>query len=294
MKKMQALERHHPLVRTTRRPGGTGGQLRQMVLHIIVLFFAVISVAPFIWMIFGSFKTYKELVSSTALLPHVWTVNNYVEIITRVNFLTAMRNSVISAVSTTLSVMLTSSLCGYVFAKYRFPGKEILFTILLSTLMVPFSVVLVPLYIFISDLGLSDKLAGIIVPGLWSTFGIFLMRQFMEGIPLELLDAARIDGASEVRIFAQIVLPLATAPLAALGILTFLGNWDSFLWPSLILNSPDQKTIPLVLNGLRSLYWTRYDMWLAGSMLTIVPVMIIYLLASKQFIRGIAMTGIKG
>jgi len=120
------------------------------------------------------------------------------------------------------------------------------------------------------------------------------MRQFMEGIPFELLDAARIDGAPEWMIFVQIVLRLSGAPLAALGILTFLGSWDNFLWPSLILSSPDQKTIPLVLNGLRSLYWSRYDMWLAGSMLTIVPVMLIYLLASKQFIRGIAMTGIRG
>jgi len=245
-------------------------------------------------MVFGSFKRYKELVSSTALLPQVWTLNNYTEIITRVNFLTAIRNSVIVAVTTTLTVMLTSALCGYVFAKYRFPGKEILFAILLSTLMVPFAVVLVPLYILVSDLGLSNHLGGVIVPGLWSTFGIFLMRQFMEGIPFELLDAARIDGAPEWMIFVQIVLRLSGAPLAALGILTFLGSWDNFLWPSLILNSPDQKTIPLVLNGLRSLYWSRYDMWLAGSMLTIVPVMVIYLLASKQFIRGIAMTGIRG
>jgi multiple sugar transport system permease protein len=293
MKKVQTLEQARPQVRS-RQAVSISGYARQAVLHIVLLCFAVISVAPFVWMIFGSFKFYKELVSSTAILPRVWTLNNYTEIITRVNFLTALRNSVIAAVTTTLAVMLTSALCGYVFSKYRFPGKEILFAILLSTLMVPFAVVLVPLYIFISDIGLSDKLAGIIVPGLWSTFGIFLMRQFMETIPLELLDAARIDGASELRIFAQIVLPLAGAPLAALGILNFLGSWDSFLWPSLILNSPDQKTIPLVLNGLRSLYWTRYDMWLAGSMLTIVPVMLIYLVASKQFIRGIAMTGIRG
>jgi multiple sugar transport system permease protein len=129
---------------------------------------------------------------------------------------------------------------------------------------------------------------------LWSTFGIFLMRQFMETIPSELLDAARIDGASEWRIFGQIVVPLSGAPLAALAILVFLGSWDNYLWPSLVLNSQDQQTVPVLLAGLRSLYWTRYDLWIAGSMLTIVPVMAVYLVASKQFIRGIALTGLKG
>ena len=160
--------------------------------------------------------------------------------------------------------------------------------------MVPFSVILIPLYIRIADIGLSNSLGGIIVTGLWSTFGIFMMRQFMETIPFELLDAARIDGASEWRIFFQIVMPLATAPMAALGVFTFLANWDSYLWPLVVLNSPEKQTIPLILAGLRSLYWTRYDMWAAGSMLTVVPVMIIYAFASKWFIRGIAMTGIKG
>ena len=121
-----------------------------------------------------------------------------------------------------------------------------------------------------------------------------MMRQFMETLPSELIDAARIDGASEWRIFFQIVIPLSTAPLAALGIFIFLGSWDNFLWPLVVLNSPEKYTIPLLLNGLKSLYWTRYDMWAAGSMLTVVPVLIIYAFASKYFIRGLAMTGMKG
>jgi multiple sugar transport system permease protein len=160
--------------------------------------------------------------------------------------------------------------------------------------MVPFAVVLVPLYITINNVGLGNSLGGIIVTGFWSTFGIFLMRQFMETIPFELIDAARIDGASELRIFFRIVLPLAAAPLAALAVFTFLGNWDSYLWPLVVLNSPDKQTIPLILSGLRSLYWTRYDMWAAGSMLTVVPIMILYAFASKWFIQGVAMTGMKG
>lgn len=271
-----------------------GRTFNQAVLHTILLFFSFLALAPFVWMIFGSFKYYKELVQSPDLLPHVWTLNNYAEIIHRVNFPQAAENSVIVAVVNTLMVLLTSSTMGYIFAKYRFPLKEQFFAVILATMMVPFAVVLVPLYIFIADIGASDQLSGIILPGLWSAFGIFLMRQFMEGVPSELIDAARIDGASEWRIFGQIMIPLSGSPLAALAILNFLGNWDSFLWPSIVLTSPNVQTIPVVLNGLKSLYWTRYDMWIAGSMLTVAPVMLIYLFASKQFVRGFAMTGIKG
>src|SRR4051812_44304150 len=268
--------------------------ITQGVMHVILLAMSLLALAPFVWSIFASFKPFKELVSSQDLLPHTWTLNSYNEIFNRAHFLDAAKNSLIAASSVTLATLFTSAAVGYVFAKYRFWGKDLLFIILLSTLMVPFSVILIPLYIRIADIGLSNSLGGIIITGLWSTFGIFMMRQFMETIPFDLLDAARIDGASEWRIFFQIVLPLATAPMAVLGVFTFLGNWDSYLWPLVVLNSPEKQTIPLILAGLRSLYWTRYDMWAAGSMLTVIPVMLIYAFASKWFIRGIAMTGIKG
>ena len=285
------------VARADRRASGrraSGQFISQGLMHVVLLAMAVLALAPFVWSIFASFKPFKELVSSQNLLPHTWTLNSYREIFTRAHFLDAAQNSIIAAVSVTVVTLLTSSAVGYVFAKYRFWGKDLLFIILLSTLMVPFSVILIPLYIRIADIGLSNSLGGIIVTGLWSTFGIFMMRQFMETIPFELLDAARIDGASEWRIFFQIVMPLATAPMAALGVFTFLANWDSYLWPLVVLNSPEKQTIPLILAGLRSLYLTRYDMWAAGSMLTVVPMMIIYAFASKWFIRGIAMTGIKG
>ena len=271
-----------------------GRPIRRAALHAVLLVFSFVGVSPFVWMVFASFKKYRELVTSPDLLPHVWTLDNYLEVFNRLYFADAFANSVIIATSTTVTVLLTSAMMGYVFAKYRFWGKEALFTALLATMMVPFAVVLVPLYIFISDIGASDHISGIILPGLYSTFGIFLMRQFMETIPSELLDAARIDGASEWRIFAQLVVPLSGAPLAALAILHFLSSWDSFLWPSIVLTSPEKQTLPVILNGLKSLYWSRYDMWIAGSMLTIVPVMTIYAFASKQFVRGIAMTGLKG
>ena len=254
---------------------------------------AVIAIFPFVWMVFASLKPFKELVESRNLLPHTWTLRNFEEILSRVNFIAAFRNSIISAVSVTVVSVFSSSILGYIFSKYRFPGKEILFIIVLSTMMVPFAVVMVPLYVTIADFGLADQLGGIIVTGFYTTFGIFMMRQFMESIPFELIDAARIDGASEWRIFFMLVLPMSLSPMSALAVFVFLGNWDSFLWPLIVLNSLDKQTLPLVLAGLRNLWWTRYEMWAAGSILTVVPIMIIYSFASRYFIRGIAMTGLK-
>lgn len=265
----------------------------QLGAHLVLIFMSAVSIFPFIWMVFASFKTFKDLVSSNKLLPEVWTFSNYVEIASRINFPLAFMNSVIAATTVTAVTLITSAALGFVFAKYNFWGKEKLFLLLLATMMVPFAVVLVPLYLTITSMGLANSLGGIIITGLLSTFGIFMMRQFMESIPYELLDASRIDGASEWRIFAQIILPLSGAPLAALAVFTFLGNWDSYLWPLVVLSSPEKQTLPLVLAGLRNLWWTRYEMWSAGSMLTVIPVMVLYSFASKYFIQGIAMTGLK-
>jgi len=262
--------------------------------HVVLLILTFTSVMPFVWMFLGSFKTYIEITSSRALLPVSWTLDNYIQITQRIGFARAFLNTTMVAVSITFATLLTSSLAGYVFAKYRFWGRERLFTVLLSTMMVPFAVVLVPLYVTVANLGLADKLIGIVITSLCSTFGIFLMRQFMETIPNDLIDAGRIDGAGEWWIFSRVVLPLAKAPLSALAVFTFLGTWDSFLWPLVVLTSPENQTLPLVLAGLRNLYWSRYELYAAGSMLTVLPVMILYAIASKQFVRGIAMTGIKG
>ena len=267
--------------------------IAQWILHALLLMMVVIAIFPFVWMVFASLKPFKELVESRDLLPHTWTLRNFEEILSRVNFIAAFRNSIIAAVSVTVVSVYTSSILGYIFSKYRFPGKEILFIIVLSTLMVPFTVVMVPLYVTIADFGLADQLGGIIVTGFYTAFGIFMMRQFMESIPFELIDAARIDGASEWRIFFMLVLPMSLSPMSALAVFVFLNNWESFLWPLIVLNSLDKQTLPLVLAGLRNLWWTRYEMWAAGSILSVVPVMIIYSFASRYFIRGIAMTGLK-
>ncbi len=268
-------------------------QSGQLFVHLLLLFFVFLSVMPFVWMLFGSFKSYVELTANASLLPKRWTLQSYEAILLRSNFLYGFRNSLVAAFSVTFATLLTSAAAGFVFAKYRFWGKEPLFICLLSTLMVPFAVIMIPLYVTIADFGLINKIGGIIVTGLFSTFGIFMLRQFMEGIPSDLLDAGRIDGASEWWLFARVVVPLSTSPLAALAVFTFLGNWDSYLWPLVVLSSPHTQTLPLVLAGLRNLYWDRYDIYMAGSMLTVAPVMLLYAAAQQHFIRGVTMTGLK-
>jgi multiple sugar transport system permease protein len=265
----------------------------QLVLHIILFIFAFLAVMPLVWCVFASFKSFKELLTSTDLLPHVWTLHAYKTVFGLQNLWTGFRNTIIVTVSVTVAQVFTSTIVGYVFAKFTFPGKNILFVALLASMMVPFAVVMIPLYLTISSFGMDNQLTGLIVPGLFTVFGIFLMRQFMFNVPSELIDCGRIDGASEWRIYFQIVMPLCYSPMAALGILTFLGVWNDFLWPSIVLTNPARQTLPLVVAGLQGYFWTQYDYLIAAAVVTVFPLMLVYLFGSKYMIQGIAMTGLK-
>lgn len=266
---------------------------RQAALYLLLIVAVLLALVPLIWALFGSFKPYKELMESRSLIPQHGTLAAYQYVMGLSGIWLSLRNTVVVTFSVTFVSVLTSTMAGYVFAKYRFKGKELLFLALLTTLMVPFAVVLVPLYITISHVGLSDNLAGVIVTGFYSTFGIFMMRQFMLSLPMEMLEAARIDGASEWRLFFQIVIPLSASPAAALAVFIFLGTWNDYLWPFVVLTSPSNQTVPLFLSGLQGLFITRYDYLLAAGALTAIPLMIAYLFGSKYMIRGIAMTGLK-
>jgi ABC-type glycerol-3-phosphate transport system permease component len=204
------------------------------------------------------------------------------------------RNSLIVACSVTVLVLLTSALVGYVLAKHRFYGRDFILLAILSMLMIPFNISIIPLYALIVDLQWSNTLWALIIPSAYSPFGIFLMRQFMQGIPDELLDAARIDGASEYSIFFKIILPLSTAPLAALGIFTFTWQWDDFLWPLVVVNEPELYTLPLGLSQFRDRVGTDVGGLAAAAMATVVPVLVVYFLAQRRFIEGITFTGLKG
>jgi len=286
----QIAGRPTALVRRSRR---VRVQWSQITLHAVLIFFALVAVMPLVWCLFASFKHLGEIVSSTALLPKVWTLDNYREVFRLQALWSGFRNTSIVTLSVTTIIVFTSTLEGYVFAKFNFPGKDLLFVTLLATMMIPFIVTLIPLYLIVSGFGLTNHLTGIIITGLFSTFGIFMLRQFMFNLPSELLDSGRIDGASEWRIFFQIIVPLSTGPMAALGIFVFLGTWNDFLWPSIVLTTQDRQTLPVVITGLQGLYWSNYDYLITAAVVTVVPLMIAYLFGSRYMIQGIAMTGLK-
>lgn len=281
------------------RPGHDGLRSRdrvaRVVLHTLLGAGLVAMIGPFVWMALASFKTEGEIRSD----PPTWwpnnpTFDNYDVLFNRLDFPTYFANSAIVAVLTTVGNLLFCSAAGYALAKLSFPGKRVLFLVVLGTIMVPSIVTMVPLFVLSSNLGLVNSLAGLILPFLAQAFGVFLMRQFITSIPNDLLEAARIDGASELRIYWQIVLPLCKPALATLGILTFLASWNNFLWPLVASTTEDKYTLPVAL----ALYaigqnQTRYDLLLTGSVLVVLPVLIVFILLQRHFVRGIATTGLK-
>lgn len=284
-------------VQPSRRP--LAARMRRFLVqapaYLLLSVLAFLALAPFVFLVFSAFKPYRELIDPfPTLLPKEWSTATFHEIFTRRGFPLALWNTVWVAGAVTIIQAVTSSSAGYVFAKYRFPGKELLFKLLLTTMMIPFAVILIPLYVTVARLGLINNLWAIVVVAMWNTFSLFAMRQFMETIPNELIEAARIDGAGEVWIYSRIIVPLATAPLTTVSVFTFLGQWDNFMFPSVVINELDKQTLPLFLSGLRSLYWSRYDLWVTGSLLTVVPVLIAYALAQSTFQRGVQTSGLKG
>jgi multiple sugar transport system permease protein len=282
-----------------RRPGGdelrSRDHVARVVLHVVLFAGLVVMIGPFVWMLLSSFKTEGEIrADPPTWWPHNPTADNYHTLLGKLDFPTYFTNSVIVAVVTTLGNLLFCSAAGYALAKLDFVGKRVLFVVVLGTIMVPSIVTMVPLFVLSSNLGLVNSLAGLILPFLAQAFGVFLMRQFILSIPNDLLEAARIDGASELRIYARIVLPLCRPALATLGILTFLTSWNNFLWPLVASTTDDKYTLPVAL----ALYAigqnrTRYDLLIAGSVVIVVPVLIVFLVLQRHFVRGIATTGLK-
>jgi multiple sugar transport system permease protein len=274
------------------RPRERGGSWWLYVLLIIGL---LLLVGPFVWMILGSIKETAEL----RRVPPTWipenpTFANYAELFDRLNFARFFFNSAVVATAVTAGNLLFCSMLGYALAKLRFPGKRVLFALVLGTLMVPAMVTFMPLFVLVANLGLVNTHAGLILPFLAGAFGVFLMRQFILGIPDELLDAARVDGAGEYYIFFRIILPLCGAPLATLGILTFLGSWNSFLWPLVVASTEEMYTLPVAIALFAvGQQQTNLGLLMAGSVVVVVPVLIVFIVLQRFFTQGIAMTGIK-
>jgi multiple sugar transport system permease protein len=251
---------------------------------------------PLVWMLSASLMPLSEVIK----VPPVWfaptkySFANYQEVWGRIGFAGFFFNSVFVAVTITAAQLLTSSMAGFAFARYEFPGRTVIFLIILSTMMIPFQVIMIPLFIMMARLGMVNTYWGMIVPAIVTPWGIFMMRQFMLSVPKALLEAARMDGATEPYIFARIMLPLCKPAIATLAIFAFLGSWDNFLWPLIIINSKQLWTLPIAMSRFTEQYISQTHLQMAGASIMFVPVLIVFLLMQRSFIEGIAMTGIKG
>uniref|UniRef100_UPI003F50CB63 carbohydrate ABC transporter permease n=1 Tax=Microbacterium chionoecetis TaxID=3153754 RepID=UPI003F50CB63 len=264
-------------------------------LYIVLGLGLVAMIMPFIWMILGAFKTDAEIRQyPTDFLPKEPTLDNFVTLFARLDFATFFFNSVVVAVFVTLGNIVFCSMVGYALAKLEFRGKKLLFALVLSTLMVPGVVTFVPLFVLTANLGLVNSYPGLILPFLITPLGVFLMRQFMLGLPDELIEAARIDGAGEWRIFLRVIMPLCGPAIATLTILTFLASWNNFLWPLVVATTEDMYTLPVAL-ALYSVGQNaaRYGLMMAGAVVVVVPVLIVFVALQRYFVQGISLTGIK-
>lgn len=279
---------------TGRKPGAS--QTQTILLHIALIIGAFVMVFPFLWMVLTSLKDFSQaFLIPPKWIPDPWVWSNYPASLQALPFTRAYFNSLYISVIVVAATLLTASMAAYAFAKIRFPLREPLFMLFLATMMVPYQVTIIPLYLIMTNIGWVDSHLALIVPGaLFNAFAVFLLRQFIRGIPKELEEAAIVDGAGRFLIYWRIILPLLVPAMAALGIFVFLGSWNSFFHPLIFLSTPDRFTVPLMLNQFRGQYTVDWTLLMAGSAIAVIPVLIIYVIGQRQIIEGITLTGLTG
>ena len=271
--------------------------LGSLLKYVLLIVLSIWMLLPFYWMISASLMTSTEIIQMPPpLLPAVPQLQNYVRVTEVVDLARAYFNSLVVTALTVAGILFTSSLAGFAFAKYEFPGRDVLFAMILATMMIPFFVILIPVFWIVKQFGWIGNYGGLVMPGLVSAYGIFMMRQFILNLPDELLDAARIDGASELRIYWQVIIPLSGPALATLGVFNMISVWNSFLWPMLIVQTPELYTVPLALNSLRTYGMEAkvLNLQMAGTVLSVIPTLGIFAFLQRYFTQGIALTGLKG
>ncbi|MEX2540158.1 MAG: carbohydrate ABC transporter permease [Trueperaceae bacterium] len=268
--------------------------VQRLLIHIILLAGAFISAMPFLWMITTSLKPAGSLYDPPLLFPVHFEWQNYSEAWQAAPFPRFFLNSAIMTIGITFAQTLLSAMAGYAFARLRFPGRNILFFLILGTMMIPFPVTLIPSFLIVADLGWLDTYQALIVPRAVSAFAIFLFRQFFLAIPRELEEAALIDGANRVVIFLRIILPLSTPVIAASATFSFLFAWNDFLWPLIVTNSTEMRTVQLGLAMFQGQYGTFWTLLMAATVLVTLPAILAFLLAQRRFIEGITSSGLKG
>lgn len=261
--------------------------------YVLLTIGGIVMIFPFLWMLLSAFKDLREILGFH-ILPKVWTLANFRQVIFSTQFPRWFLNSLIVAAVTTTSVLFFCSLVGYTLTRLRFPGRQAIFLLILSTLMVPTEMLVIPWFVMSSDFGWVNSYWGLIFPGLVPAFGVFLMRQFFQTLPRDLFDAARVDGLSEFGLFWRIGLPLVRPALAALGIFAFIGNWNAFLWPLIIAKSPGMRTVPVGIALFSGEAGTAWNLIMAANALAILPVLLVFFVFQRQIIEGVVLTGTKG
>ena len=272
-------------------------KIRFNIAYPILIFGSLISLLPFAWMLLSSFKTLKEVRQiPPTFFPQEFTLDNYQKVLTDEDLPLGIfyRNSAIIALANVIQVLFTSSLFGYIFAKFEFKGKKTLFWFILSMMMIPSQMTMIPGYLILAKLKLINNLLGLIIPAAIDAFGIFLFRQFALSIPNELLDAARVDGAGEFQIYRRIVLPQLGPALATFGMLTFMFNWNAYLWPLIVLTEKNVRTLPIILTWFSNQMVDKTNLTMAASVLVILPVLIVFLFVQRWIVEGITLSGMKG
>lgn len=281
-----------------REPESAGGYARRSLFYLVLILYTVITAIPFVWSALTTFKTLPEASRAVPTgIPLHWTFDAWIGsngVLASASFPRWFLNSVIVALLVTIGNLFFDSLAGYAFARLRFPGRTVLFYLVLATMMVPAAMTILPVFVILVKFQWTDSFQGLSVPFMVTAFGIFLMRQFFVSLPIELEEAARVDGLSRFGIYWRIALPLSRPALATLGILTFQGNWDSFLMPSFIEASTNMYTLPVGLQHYAFTYLTYWPQLMAGSLIVIMPILALYIFMQRYFIEGIARTGVKG
>jgi multiple sugar transport system permease protein len=279
---------------TVVRPPRKRVPVGRIVMYVVLIVGGIIAALPFLWMVFGAFKTGQEIRQiPPTFLPQSWTLDNFTTILDdpTLPLWTYYRNSLFVAVTNVVITLFTSSLLGYIFAKYVFRGRDLLFWYLMALMMVPASVLMIPNYLILSRLGLLNNLWGLIVTVAIDPFAILVMRQFIRSLPDEQIESARVDGASEFRIYRSVVLPQVKPALATLGLLTFMFNWNAFLWPLIVLTENEKRTIPVILTWFSTQHSAQMNLVMAASVLMVIPVLIFFVATQRWIVTGLTLTG---
>jgi len=270
-------------------------KIKKFVLNLLMFIIALFTLAPFVWMLSASFMyDGASSVYPPKFIPDTFTLVQYKKLFSKMNIAENLFNSFILSVTITLISLFFNSLAGFVFSKFKFKGKEKLFNILLSSMIIPSQVTMLPLFLMLKEMGLINTYFAIIIPGMANIFGIFLIKQYAESVPNSLLDAARIDGATDFQIYIKIFLPVIKPILVTLALFTFMGTWNDFIWPLIALTDQSMYTLPVALANLMGEHTKDPELMMAGSVLTILPIIILFLILQKQYIEGIMLGSVKG